>query len=274
MTEATAHNQADEQQASQDFLRKSLAAEQKVLKEQLALTAQSIKHSTTKGMVTEEHFISFLHRSLPRRYAVSSGFVIDHHGSISDQIDIIISDPQYSPVLLDQKSHRYIPAEAVYGVLEVKQRMDKEHMDYAAKKAKSVRKLNRTSEKFRHIGGTSEKEHFPILAGIVTVKATWGGGLNSNGFRSCQAQLSQDEGTRLDCGLVLNDLSFDTFDPNKGLTLSPNTENSLAFFIFRLLSKLQSMGTAPAANWQAYAQTISQQQADDTNTGEVVAVTA
>ena len=54
-----------------------------------------------------------LRKYLPNRYAVAQGIVVDSNGATSDQIDIIIFDPQYTPTLLDQQSHRFVPAEAV-----------------------------------------------------------------------------------------------------------------------------------------------------------------
>lgn len=275
--------------ASKEFLRESLATEQRVLREQLILTTRSIEHSGTKGSVTEMHFIKFLKRYLPRRYGVSSGIVIDHEGATSHQIDIIIYDPQYTPTLLDQNDHRYIPAEAVYAVFEIKQKINKDYLMYAGYKAKSVRMLSRTSGEFLHIGGISKKDPFDILAGIIAPKVDWetNGGISSPSFSKHLNCLAQDKLTKIDCGVALSDKAFDIFispsqepveareaaqvekcgcpvssaatpKPSGELTISPNTENSLAYFIFRLLGKLQSMGTAPAADWNRYAETISQ----------------
>ena len=80
-----------------------------------------------------------LRKYLPNRYAVAQGIVVDSNGATSDQIDIIIFDPQYTPTLLDQQSHRFVPAEAVYGVLEAKPVISKQNLEYAGDKAASVR---------------------------------------------------------------------------------------------------------------------------------------
>ena len=50
--------------------------------------------------------------------------------------------------------------------------------------------------------------------------------------------------------------SFDMFDGPKTFTLGP-ADNALAYFAFRLLSKLQTMATAPAVDWMAYAKQLS-----------------
>jgi hypothetical protein len=61
---------------------------------------------------------------------------------------------QYTPSLLDQQKHRYVPAEAVYAVFEVKPSINWDYLIYAGEKADSVRILERTSIEIPHAGGT------------------------------------------------------------------------------------------------------------------------
>lgn len=230
------------------FLRSAFVAEQKVLLTQLELLCSSITYSATMGDVNERHFIDFLRKYLPLRYEVDTGIVIDSNGATSDQIDIVIFDRQYTPTLLDQQSHRFIPAEAVYAVFEVKPEINKEYLDYAANKAKSVRGLTRTSVPISHAGGEyPAKPLFPIVAGLIAIKAGWADGLSSMSFEPC---ISSDESLQLNCGLALSDKAFDLFEGELKLSES---EGSLGFFLFRLLQKLQSLGTVPAVDWNRYA---------------------
>lgn len=242
------------------FLREAFAAEQAVLAVQLELSAKSITHNGVMGDVSEQHFINVLRKYLPRRYEVDQGIVIDSNGATSDQIDVIIFDHQYTPTLLDQQAHRFIPVEAVYCVFEVKPTMSKEYLDYAADKAHSVRTLERTSIAIPHAGGEyPPKPLFPIIAGIVSTSVDWVDGLAGNAFATNLATLS---GSRvLDCGLALSDRAFDTFEGTLKITES---YGSLATFLFRLLQKLQSLGTVPAIDWNKYASALS---ADDTQAG-------
>lgn len=231
------------------FLRSAFSAEQEVLAVQLKLSSKSITHDGVMGEVNEQHFIQVLRKYLPKRYAIDHGIVIDSNGATSDHIDIIIFDNQYTPTLLDQHAHRFIPVEAVYCVLEVKPTINKSYLEYASKKAESVRTLERTSISIRHAGGEyPPKPLFPIVAGIVAANIEWTDGMIGKPFVT---NLSSLEGTRaLDCGIALSDRCFDTFEGN--LNLGP-TENSLAVFIFRLLQRLQSLGTVPAIDWNRYA---------------------
>lgn len=235
------------------FLREAFAAEQSVLAVQLDLSAKSITHNGVMGDVNEQHFIQVLRKYLPRRYEVDQGIVIDSNGATSDQIDVVIFDHQYTPTLLDQHAHRFIPAEAVYCVLEVKPTISKQYLDYAADKAHSVRKLERTSVPIPHAGGEfPPKPLFPIIAGIVATTVDWVDGLASDSFST---NLGTLEGTRvLDCGLALSDRAFDTFG---GFLTVTDVHGSLAAFIFRLLQRLQSLGTVPAIDWNKYAAVLS-----------------
>jgi len=247
-----------------DFLRRALALEQQVLSKQLELSRYSITHNGRMGEVNEQLFIDLLRRYLPRRYGVQQAIVIDSQGNTSDQIDIVIFDQQYTPPLLRQMSHCYILAEAVYCVLEVKPAINRQYLIYAADKARSVRKLVRTSTAIIHAADKKRaepKEPFPILSGIVGIHSGWEGGLNSPFFQQTINQLLGDQ--TLTLGLAMEDLAFERsyprfehFMPHGKLTLSPS-ENSLAWFLFTLLKRLQDLGTCPAVDWLRYREVLA-----------------
>jgi hypothetical protein len=207
----------------------------------------SIEHSGAKGAVNEEHWIELFRAYLPNRYQVASAFVIDSRGGRSQQIDLVVFDRHYTPTLLDQQSHRYVPAEAVYAAFECKPHLDKSYLEYAGEKAASVRRLHRTSVAITHAGGGFKpREPFPIVAGIVAALSSWTDGLGE----SFRANLPGGVDERLDCGCALEDGAFDDF--NGGLEVH-GPEGALIYFLFRLLGKLQSLGTVTAIDWSAYA---------------------
>ncbi len=235
------------------FLREAFAAEQEVLRLKLELSSKSITHSGVMGEVNELHFIEVLRKYLPNRYAVAQGIVVDSNGATSDQIDIIIFDPQYTPTLLDQQSHRFVPAEAVYAVLEAKPVISKQYLEYAGDKAASVRRLERTSVPIRHAGGEyPPKALFSILAGIVSAGVDWVDGCKSPSFAEAVGGLKDERA--LDCGIALSDRAFQI--SNGALTLS-ECHGSLAVFLFGLLDRLQSLGTVPAVDWNKYGSVFS-----------------
>ena len=245
------------------FLRQALSLEAQVLAKKLEQSVHSITHNGLLGELNEQHFIEVLRRYLPRRYGVSRGVVIDSNGATSDQIDIVIYDPQYTPTMLDQQDHRYVLAESVYAVLEVKPKITSETIRYAARKARSVRELRRTTHTIVHSdqpSGTPPKPLYPMLSGLVAIQADWAQGLNSDSFRSCHGS-HKGQGT-LSLGLALNDqafaLSYGTYDLklSHGDLEFSGEANSLAWFLFTLLKRLQDLGTCPAVDWQQYREVL------------------
>ena len=146
-----------------------------------------------------------------------------------------------------------MPAEAVYGVFEVKPTINKGYLEYAAEKAESVRVLERTSVPITHVGGEPiVKELFPIISGIIATDVEWVEGFNSKAFLENHKSLTENK--ILDCGLAVSGGCFDLCEG--ALTIGPKN-NSLAYFIFRLLQKLNKLGTTPAVDWNKYALVMS-----------------
>lgn len=236
------------------FLQEAFHKDQSVLAAQLEFAERSITHDGKRGDVAENHFLDALRRYLPRRYSAGSGIVIDSRGRTSDQIDVVIYDQQFTPVLLDQQHHKYVPAEAVYAVLEVKPTINRDYLKYAGAKAASVRQLHRTSCPIPHAGGIyPPKPVFPIVAGLVAAKIDWSEGFGAT-FLVNHGELMGDEA--LDCGLALDGGAFDLFAGPGKFTYAPK-QNALIFFLFRLLQRLQSLGSVPAIDWNAYAAHLS-----------------
>lgn len=236
-----------------EFLQRAFASEQSCLVAKLR-SSDRIVHDGDRGEVNEQHFIDVLRHYLPNRYTVHKASILDSDGQISDSIDVVVYDRQYTPTLLDSESHRYVPAEAVYAVFECKPTINKHYLEYAADKAASVRRLKRTSVPIPHAGGSyPPKPLFDIVAGIIATEVDWKDGLG-NSFEECHSTLCGLK--RLDCGLAVDAHSFDTFASNGTLTYC-KSENALVFFLFRFLNQLQSLGTVPAIDWNAYAAQLS-----------------
>lgn len=238
---------------SEKFLRDAFASEQECLAASLRSSFR-ITHNGDRGEVNEQFFIDFLRAYLPNRYSVEKAIVLDSLGQVSHSIDIVVFDRQYTPTLLDNDKHRYVPAEAVYAVFECKPTIDKGYLEYAADKIASVRKLHRTSVDIYHAGGIfKKKELFPLVGGILAANVEWADGLGES-FRKNHQALTGDK--QVDCGFAASGACFDIFADQNAYTFGP-PENALAYFAFRLLWKLQSLATVPAVDWMAYARTLS-----------------
>ena len=213
-----------------------------------------LNHPTDKGDNTEDNWISWFSEYLPKRYKAAKATVIDSNGAISDQIDVVLYDAQYSYLAFNNNGTLYIPAESVYAVFEVKQGLTKEHMVYAGVKAESVRSLHRTSAPIPYANGVYKpKEPHRILAGVLTTSSGWTS-LFGEPFKSCLANYSELQ--QVDCGCVLKSGSF-FFDYEQSLLYTSKAEESLVHFFLQLLIKLQGMGTVPAIDLNDYKKTLS-----------------
>jgi hypothetical protein len=226
------------------------------LQEQLATDLRAnraiIEHPGAKGDATEVDWIKMLSNHLPRRYQVSKAFVVDVDGNCSEQIDLVIYDQQYCPLLFNRNGQTFIPAESVYAVFEVKQVLDKAKIKYAGGKAASVRNLRRTSARITHAGGVYEpRPLFNIIAGILCSESSWNPPLG-DAFKSAIESLAVEE--RLDLGCVLQDGSFNVgYEPtNESLIETSTNDTALIHFFLHLLQKLQAVGTVPAMDISIY----------------------
>lgn len=86
----------------------------------LDLRERLVPHSGELGASREESIRSFLRTHLPKRFEVSSGFVFDADGKVSEQIDIIIADSLVAPRFEAPGGVRFFPCEAVVAAGEVK----------------------------------------------------------------------------------------------------------------------------------------------------------
>ena len=212
-----------------------------------------IGHAATKGDVCEADWVGMLSTHLPARYSVSKAFVVDSAGSISDQLDVVIYDRQYSPLLFQHGTCLYIPAESVYAVFEVKQDLSRQHVLYAGEKIASVRRLHRTSYSISHAGGTfTPRPPIPILGGLLTTSSGWTPGL---GDPFIEALTALPRGQELDLCCALDAGAFETEWTAAGLgpVQASEAPRALVWFFLRLLARLQALGTVTAMDIGEYA---------------------
>jgi hypothetical protein len=242
-------------------LRELLLAKQEILRSHLAASSAHW-HPGAKGDVGEVNWEAALDGRhgregfLPGRYAVSSAFVIDADGNRSDQIDLVIHDAHFCPLLFEDAGHRYIPTESVYGVFEIKPKLTRDHVLYAAEKVASVRRLRRTSVTIVHAGGTFKpREPFEILGGILTTRSGW---TLPFGDAFEKALKDVEPGGRLQIGAAAEHGAFEVHYTDAGeasVTIS-EPDGALMFFLTRLYTRLQQLGTVGAVDLSAYAQPL------------------
>jgi hypothetical protein len=203
-------------------------------------TGRMLEHASSAGAASERHWLTLLEQYMPQRYRARPAFVVDRRGRRSRQIDIAIFDHLYSGPLFPDAAGVHIPVESVYAVFEVKPTFSRQWLREAAEKAESVRTLTRGT------GG-------PILAGLLASTSVWS-------RRTFAANLRRAlEPIRLDLGCCLEHGSFETRsgglrprERQSEISISEGDE-SLAFFLVRLMERLREMGAAPAADLTEYA---------------------
>ena len=206
------------------------------------------------GDNSEESWREWLSRYLPNRYKVSKATIIDSNDHTSQQIDAVVYDAQYSYLAFEEHGILYLPAESVYAVFEIKQSLNKEHLEYAADKVESVRSLYRTSAPIPHAGGVySPRPLLPIISGILTTNCDWSPAFG-NSFKSILKTLCGN--LQINCGCVITEGSFFFDAANSQVSTSVKDESLVSFFL-GLLLKLQGMATVPAIDLNAYAKSLT-----------------
>lgn len=220
----------------------------------LTTVRKFVNHSGTKGNVSELEWIDWLRTYLPKRYSIDQAFVVDHFGNMSDQIDIVIYDEQYSPFVFHYEGVKYIPAESVYAIFEVKQSLNKKHILYAGEKAESVRNLKRTSVPIVHAGGQfPPRPLFEIVAGIITTSSDWEPSLGDS-FEEAMSTLIPMQ--KLNIGCSLHGGSFLLNSKEEGSLRVSSADEALIFFFVNLFIELQKLGTVPAMDIELYSSAL------------------
>ncbi len=246
---------------------------------QLSTNREFIEHPTSKGDSLESTWIDWLRKYLPNRYCIDKAIIVDHEGTVSDQIDLVIYDQQYTPFVLTQNGIHYIPAEGVYAVFEVKPDLGGtadglSYIEYAGKKISSVRSLKRTSTNIIDRGTSYPPRALTkILGGILAS----GNSMKKpetleDKVRACAGLAGIDLGCGVDFGTFIVDHDGEEDkslnDPNARIwqyyhnrTIKcfnhSKKEVSLITFFFQLTRYLQqSIGTVAAIDLNSYSTAI------------------
>ena len=249
---------------------------------QLSTNRNFITHPGSKGDALENAWIEWLRKYLPNRYSVDKAMVIDHEGSTSHQIDVVIYDNWFTPFIFSQNGFHYIPAEGVYAVFEVKPDIqgsagEQSYIEYAAEKIESVRVLKRTSTNMINSGKKIEPRGLTkIIGGILTSTNSFTHANNTTMMK----HISERKGLKgIDIGCIadygcfyvdyqgeennkeedFNKRIYDYYNDRSINDIRFSTlENSLVSFSLQLTRYLQqAIGTIPAIDLNAYSQAIN-----------------
>lgn len=252
---------------------------QKQMLAELSTNRLFIDHPGTKGDSIENVWIGWLRKYLPTKYCVDKAIVIDSHGNISDQMDLVIYDEQFTPFVFNQNGVKYIPAEGIYAVFEVKPEINKAYIEYAGAKIASVRKLHRTATTFINGGRKCAPRGFTkILGGILTISNSFTSDNNETlekHLKNLKGLETMEMGCIIDYGCFIIDYQNPkaTGEENDFVQIDmfrryyserevqkirfSDSKYALVSFFLQLTRYLQqAIGTIPAIDLNAYAESI------------------
>ncbi len=236
----------------------------------------STDHSVLKGSALEEAWKGWLSTYLPHRHCVDKAQIIDSNGAKSEEIDLVIYDRQYTPFILHRDSSKYIPAEAVYAVFEVKTDLQGELL-YVAKKIASVRRLLRTSVEIVDRGISKPPRPLSkILGGILASVSTWK--RDATLVKNLKKISEVSTLGTIDIGCAADQYSFyvryEADEPVTGgspqdqilgyyqsrryrdIVISKPSQSMVAFFLQLSRCLQQEIGTVAAIDFEAYADSM------------------
>ena len=233
-------------------LRQLLASLHDDIEYRLSVARKSFQHPGSKGDASEGVWLDLLKTYLPKRYQADKAHVVDSEGQFSEQLDIVVYDRQYSPLIFKFGEQMILPAESVYAVFEAKQSINADQVAYAQKKVLSVRRLHRTSLPIPHAGGRYEpKPLHPLMGGLLTLESDWNPPLGMSLLNALDR--GGVEG-RLNLGCVAAHGVFKAEE--RGYEIVEDRKVATAF-LFELIARLQDTATVPMIDVRAYARWLS-----------------
>lgn len=230
-----------------------LAGLHRDIEQRLDTTRKAFAHPGTKGDASENVWRQLLQDYLPQRYQCETAHIVDSNNLFSEQIDVVVFDRQYSPLIFNYEGQKIIPAESVYGAFEAKQTINATLVAYARNKIASVRRLHRTSLPIPYAAGTYPPKPLPhIIGGFLAFDSDWSPPL---GDPLSQAVAGGDPDSRLDLGCVAAHGIFQC-DEKACYSMTPGGSPAAAFLL-ELIARLQASATVPMMDVRAYTRWLS-----------------
>ena len=104
-----------------------------------------VPHRGLKGDEAVRLVRTFLNNHLPKRFAASSGFIIDHSDNVSRQTDVVIYDALNCPVYRASAEAAIFPADNVAAVIEVKSSLNGQRFRESVENIRAAKPLGKTA---------------------------------------------------------------------------------------------------------------------------------
>lgn len=171
--------------------------------------------------------------------------MFDSEGNVSEQIDIIIYDALYAPLIFETDAgEKFVTAESVYAVFESKPDIRKKTLEYTNKKVKSVKVLKRTRRGVINAGNYyPPRELTHIIGGILAI--------DSVKKETIAEQMKLYDNIDIGCAIKSHSFLVDRKN-NIKLSWASGEETVLAFF-YMILDELYKLGTVAGIDIRSYA---------------------
>jgi len=125
-----------------DEIEKFKTSFSKLSKDIFTGTQKELIHPGELGMYRESVTREFLKCITPQKLKIEQGFLINSFDEVSTQCDIVIYDPQYTPLLKNKELQRFYPVETVAAVGEIKSTMSFPQFKAALIKLSKIKKIS------------------------------------------------------------------------------------------------------------------------------------
>lgn len=193
--------------------------------------SSQVTHRGSKGRIREREVIKeYLEKYLPGNIGIANGECISTDGTVSPECDIILYEKNTTPYLIHTDGYQVFPIECVYGVIEIKSKLDKAQLKDSINKITKIKSMPKTAyeaQKGDVVHSTSiygkKWDYFPTIGMIFSFDSIEMETLKKH-FLSMQANISLEK--QVDSLWVLKKGMIIHSDVDNNIEMTPNQETS------------------------------------------------
>lgn len=138
--------------------------------------SSQVTHRGSKGKIREREIVKeYLEKYLPGNIGIANGECISTDGRVSPECDVILYEKNTTPYLIHKDGYQVFPIECVYGVIEIKSKLDRSQLKDSVDKIIEIKSMPKTAyeaQKGPIIQSTTlygkELDYFPTICMIFS----------------------------------------------------------------------------------------------------------
>ena len=108
--------------------------------------SSQVTHRGSKGSIREREVIKeYLKKYLPGNIGIANGECISTDGTVLPECDIILYEKNTTPYLVHKEGYQVFPIECVYGVIEIKSKLNKTQLKDSIDKIIKIKSMPKTA---------------------------------------------------------------------------------------------------------------------------------